>query len=141
MKNIFLDTNVVIDFLTDRKPFSLYAAKLFNFSLSGKAMIYISGISYNNIYYIVRQSLSNDETIRLLRDLFEMTEMIDVTKNSISQSLKADWRDFENAIQYHCALSVTTMDCIVTRSTKDFKKSALPVMTPQEAVSLIESTH
>lgn len=135
MKSIFQDTNVLIDFLTDRQPFSLQAAKLFNYSLLGKVTIYISGISYNNIYYIVRQSLSNDETIKLLIDLFEMTEIIDVTKAIISQSLKMDWKDFEDAIQYNCALSVTRMDCIVTRNTKDFKKSTLAVMTPQEAVN------
>jgi predicted nucleic acid-binding protein len=33
MKNIFLDTNVLIDFLADRKPFFIEAAKLFDYSL------------------------------------------------------------------------------------------------------------
>lgn len=31
MKYIFLDTNIVVDFLADPKPFSAFAAKLFNF--------------------------------------------------------------------------------------------------------------
>jgi predicted nucleic acid-binding protein len=34
MKHLFLDTNVLIDFLADRKPFSIEAAKLFNYSLN-----------------------------------------------------------------------------------------------------------
>ena len=141
MKTIFLDTNIVIDFLADRKPFSLLAAKLFNFTLSGKVKIYISAVSYNNIYYILRQFLSNTETIKLLDELSEMTEIADVTKSIIKKSLKTDFKDFEDAIQYNCALSVTKIDFIVTRDTKDFKKSTLSVMTPEEAVSLVETTN
>ncbi len=138
MKYIFLDTNILIDFLADRKPFSLYAARLFNFSLQGKAKLYVSAVSYNNIYYILRQFKSGTETLKLLDELSEMTEIADVTKNIIKKSLKSGFRDFEDAIQYYCALSLTKVDFIVTRDTKDFKKSTLSIMTPQEAVSLIE---
>ena len=139
MKNIFLDTNIVIDFLADRKPFSLFAAKLFNFSVLGKVKIYISAVSYNNIYYILRQSHSNVETVKLLDELSEMTEIADVTKSTIKKSLKSDFKDFEDAIQYNCALSLPKVDFIVTRDTKDFKKSTLSIMTPEEAVNLLES--
>ena len=139
MKHIFLDTNIVIDFLADRKPFSLFAAKLFNFSILGKAKIYVSAVSYNNIYYILRQSHSSVETVKLLDELSEMTEIADVTKNIIKKSLKSDFKDFEDAIQYNCALSLTKVDFIVTRDTKDFKKSTLSIMTPEEAVSLLEN--
>ena len=139
MKNIFLDTNVVINFLADRKPFSLDAARLFNFCVLGKVKIYISAVSYNNIYYILRQSLSNSETIRLLDELSEMAEIADVTKSVIKKSLKTDFRDFEDAIQYYCALSLNKIDFIVTRDTKDFKKSTLSIMTATEAVGYLDA--
>lgn len=139
MNNIFLDTNVVIDFLADRRPFSLLAARMFNYSLQGKVKLYISAVSYNNIYYILRQSLSNAETIKLLEQLSEMTEIADVTKDIIKKSLKTDFKDFEDAIQYNCALSISKINFIVTRNTKDFKKSSLPVFTPEEAISTLET--
>ena len=139
MKNIFLDTNVVIDFLADRKPFSLDAARLFNFCVLGKVKIYISAVSYNNIYYILRQSLSNSETIRLLDELSEMAEIADVTKSVIKKSLKTDFKDFEDAIQYYCALSLNKIDFIVTRDTKNFKKSTLSIMTATEAVGYLDA--
>jgi predicted nucleic acid-binding protein len=84
MKHVFMDTNVVIDFLADRQPFSLHAARLFDLTIHGQVSIYISAVSYNNIYYILRQSLSNNTTIKLLEELSEMTEIIDVTKAIIS---------------------------------------------------------
>ncbi|MFN0083208.1 MAG: type II toxin-antitoxin system VapC family toxin [Ferruginibacter sp.] len=123
----------------DRKPFSESAAQLFNFTLLGNVKIYISTVSYNNIYYILRQSFSNLQTIHLLNGLSEMAETVDVTKDIIKKSLKSDFEDFEDAIQYNCELSLNTIDFIVTRDTKDFKKSSLPVMNPHEAVSIVKT--
>ncbi len=138
MKNIFLDTNVIIDFLADQRPFSLLAAKIFNYSLEGKVKVFIPAVSYNNIYYILRQSLTNREIIKLLDELCEMTEIADVAKTIIKKSLKTDFKDFEDAIQYNCALSADKIDLIVTRDTKDFKNSTWPVLTPEEALSSLK---
>jgi predicted nucleic acid-binding protein len=139
MKNIFMDTNVVIDFLANRQPFSIDAARLFNMSVDGKIKIYISSVSYNNIYYILRQSLTNNAAIKLLKELADITEITDVTNKIIRQSLKTDFKDYEDAIQYYCALSIPNVDFIVTRNTKDFKKSTLPVLTPGEAIVSLDS--
>ncbi len=138
MKHLFLDTNVIIDFLADRKPFSDKAALIFDQAVAGKLKIYISAVSYNNIYYILRQSFSNNDTIKLLNQLNEMTEIADVTKAIIKQALRSEFKDFEDAIQYHCALSLSKLDMIITKDTKDYKKSAVPVMNPQEAVVFLE---
>ncbi len=140
MKHIFLDTNVLIDFLADRKPFSLEAAKLFNYSFKKKVTIYVAAVSYNNIYYILRQSCTHSETIKILTELQDWTEAIDVTKDVIRKALKSEFKDFEDAIQYNCAKTLNKIDCIVTRDTKDFKTSSIPTMTPKEALTLIEST-
>jgi predicted nucleic acid-binding protein len=137
MKSLFVDTNVLIDFLADRKPFSVAAARLFTLSLSKKVKLYISAVSYNNIYYILRQSLSHQDTLHLLSELLEMTELVDVTKIIIDAAIKSDFKDFEDAIQYHCALSVNKIEIIVTRDTKDYKKSNIPVMTTSEVLNVL----
>lgn len=140
MKHVFLDTNVLIDFLANRKPFSLEAAILFNYSFKKKISIYVAAVSFNNIYYILRQSCSHLETIKILNELQEWTEVVDVSKEVIRKSLKSGFKDFEDAIQYCCAISIGKIDGIVTRDTKDFKTSSLPVLTPREALTIIEST-
>ncbi len=134
---MFLDTNVLIDFLADRQPFSVQAAELFSYAKSGKIKLYISAVSYNNIYYILRQTYSHTQSLKLLNELSELVEVTDVTRAIIYRSLKTSFfKDFEDAIQYNCALTVTNLGCIVARDTKDYKKSALAVMTPGEAASL-----
>lgn len=139
MKHIFMDTNVIIDFLANRQPFSLDAARLFNMAVEGRIKIYISAVSYNNIYYVLRQSLTNNATIKLLESLADITEITDVNDQVIRQSLKTDFKDYEDAIQYYSALTIPNVDFIVTRNTKDFKKSRLPVLTSIEAIALLSS--
>jgi hypothetical protein len=72
----------------------------FNMAVEGNIKIYISAVPYNIIYYILRQSLTHNATIKLLEELADMIEIMDVTNRIIRQSLKTDFRDFENAIQY-----------------------------------------
>lgn len=139
MKYFFLDTNVIIDFIADRKPFSKAAARLFDYSEKDKVKIFISSLSYSNIYYVVKKATSHKEMISILRELESMTETIDVTKSIIKSSLSSDFKDFEDAIQYFTAISNKKTTAIVTRDTKDYKNSQLAVLSPEEAVSLIEN--
>jgi predicted nucleic acid-binding protein len=135
VKHLFLDTNVVVDFLADRKPFSESATKLFALSVAKELTLYISAISYNNIYYLFQRNHSHTETIGLLKSLMTTTQIVEVGQTVISQALYANFRDFEDAIQYFCALGIPGLEGIVTRNTKDFRKSQLPVLTPVEALA------
>ncbi|MGX5688743.1 type II toxin-antitoxin system VapC family toxin [Arcticibacter tournemirensis] len=135
-----MDTNIVIDFLANRRPFAMDAAKLFDLAVNGKVRIFIAAVSYNNIYYILRQSMPRNATLKLLEELADMTEITDLTAAVIRQSLKTDFKDYEDAIQYYSALSIPDLDFIVTRNTKDFKKSKLAVLTPTEALASFSGT-
>jgi predicted nucleic acid-binding protein len=139
MKTFFIDTNILIDYLSDRKPFSITAAKLFSHFINKKVKLIVSAISFNNIYYILRQNLPHQNVLQLLENLLEMVEVEPLTKRIIENSIKINFKDFEDAIQYNSALNYKKVDAIITRNTKDFKNSALPVLLPEEALKIIEN--
>ena len=139
MKHFLLYTNVVIDFLIDRRPFSLTAAKLFDYSEKGKVKLHLTAVSYNNTYYILKKLTSHKETIKILKEIERITETIDTTHEAIKKALDSEFKDFEDAIQYYSASINKKLDCIVTRDISGFKLSKIPVLTPEEAVGLIES--
>ena len=56
MKNLLVDTNVIIDVLADRKPFSEAASEIFDHAERGTIKLYISALSYFNIYYVLRKT-------------------------------------------------------------------------------------
>ena len=135
MIHLFLDTNIVIDFLTDRKPFSSLAGRLFDYSVKGEVKLYLSAVSYNNIYYVVRKVSSHKETIRILSSLIEMTEVIDSTSSIIKDSLNSDFNDFEDALQYYVALH-HNINYFISND-KQLKKeglTTLPVLKPSDYI-------
>ena len=79
MKNLFLDTNVIIDLIADRKPFSDTASLIFDLAENKYINLFISALSYSNIYYIIRKNCSHKEMLMILQDL----ETMDVTQKII----------------------------------------------------------
>jgi predicted nucleic acid-binding protein len=140
MKHFFLDTNVVIDFLTNREPFSYDAANLFELSERAQIKIFVSAISFNNIYYLARQKKPHQDTIDSLQKLMAFCEVIDLTKTILAQAMNSEFGDLEDAIQYQSALGVEGIEAIVTRNQKDFKKSKLAVLSPKDVLHLIGSS-
>ena len=137
MKDFFIDTNVIIDLLADRQPFTAIAARLFNFAEKGKVKLFVSALSYSHIYYVLKKNTTHKEMIALLKELELLTETMDVTKQIITKAISSDFKDFEDAIQYNTAISNKKITAIVTRNTKDYKNSELPVLTPEEAIILL----
>ncbi|MGB0879809.1 MAG: type II toxin-antitoxin system VapC family toxin [Polaribacter sp.] len=135
---LFVDSDVVIDFFTDREPHVNPASELFELNEKGNIVLYISALSINNIYYIVRKYLGHKKTLEILESLTEMTEIIGTTKKEVIQALKNDFRDFEDSIQYSSALTIKGLDVIITRNIKDYRNSKIAVMTPLNFLKMKE---
>lgn len=136
--NLFVDSDVVIDFFADRTPHVNPASELFELNEQGYVKIYLSAISINNIYYIVRKLLGHKKTIEIVELLTEMTEIVGTTKKEIIQALKNNFSDYEDSIQYSSALTIKNLDLIITRNTNDYRNSLISVMTPLNFLKMKE---
>ena len=137
MKHIFIDTNVIIDFLADRHPFSDYAAMLFQLAKENRIKVHISAISFNNTYYILRKVTSHKNALNLLSEIEEYVGVQETNREIIRKAIKSNFKDFEDAIQYYSAVLIGNIDIITTRDLKDFKKSELPVLSPETTIKLL----
>jgi len=133
---IFVDSDVVIDFFTDRMPFANPASELFDWAEKEKVHVYLSAVSINNIYYIVRKYLGHKKAVRIIEDLTEITEIIGTTKSEIVQALKNDFKDFEDSVQYSTALSIGGIEAIITRNVKDYRNAQIAVFTPENYLKM-----
>ena len=121
MNNWFADTNIIIDLIADREPFSSYAKKIFLAAEQQKIKVFTSSHSYATIYYVLKK-YTNDETLRkILLTLLDYVSIIRVDEHIIKISLQSSYKDFEDAIQIFCAGSVVHIIGILTRNVKDFK--------------------
>jgi predicted nucleic acid-binding protein len=135
---LFVDSDVVIDFFTDREPYVNPASELFELNEQGAVKLYLSAVSINNIYYIVRRFLGQKKTLEVIEGLAEMTEIIGTTKTEIIQALKNDFSDYEASVQYSSALTIKDLDAIVTRNVKDYRNASIAVMTPLNFLKMKE---
>jgi len=135
MRHYFLDTNVVIDFLTRRGAFAVPAAKLFEASVLGKATLYVASLSFSNINYVLRKENTLAERIDKLTKLARLVQIVSVDSHAVQAALASNFTDFEDALQYFAATAVPSIEAIVTRDPKGFRSSTLPVLTPTEAVA------
>ncbi|UZO81305.1 PIN domain-containing protein [Aquimarina sp. ERC-38] len=135
---LFVDSDVVIDFFSDRQPYANPASELFELSEQGYLTLYISAISISNVYYIIRKFLGHKKTLEIVEILTEITEIIGTTKNEIVQALTNNFSDFEDSIQYSSALNIKNLDAIITRNVKDYRNSSIAVMTPLNFLNMRE---
>ncbi len=106
MRLFFIDTNVLLDFIANRKPFSDQAEIIFEYQQKKKIKIFVSAISFNNLYYIINKIEGHKATIALLEELVEFVEVLSLDRAIIQQALKSSFADFEDAIQYFSTLQV-----------------------------------
>ncbi|SMO34077.1 PIN domain-containing protein [Gracilimonas mengyeensis] len=136
MDKVFLDTDVLIDFLIDREPFATYAAEIMSLADKGSIQVSVSALSINNIHYIIRKYLSEKKTRDILGDLLAMIEILKVDKQDIQQALVSPFKDFEDAIQHSVATQEGELEVIITRNIKDYKKAAIQVFSPEQYLKL-----
>lgn len=117
MKKVYLDTNVMLDYLEQRR-FSEDAKTIFKLSLKGKFLLYASLLSFVNISYI-RRSHSVDEIYSDLNRLRRVLNVVPINDVQLDAALSTKIKDFEDNIQFQCA-KAAGCDVIVTNNTKDF---------------------
>jgi len=128
---LFIDTNVMMDLLGERIPHYDSIAKIATLADKGQVKMVVSSFSYPTVYYLLTKFESAEKVKDKLRKFKIISEISDLDERVIEKGLSSNFSDFEDALQYHCALKA---DCnlLITRNAKDFKESALPVMTGEE---------
>jgi predicted nucleic acid-binding protein len=134
---IFVDTNLLLDVLARREPFYPAAARVWTMAETGACEALISEISFNNIYYIVRKARDAGAARRalvLLRDVFAS---VAPDQRILNQAIDSDIPDFEDAVQLYSALHARA-DYLLTRNVGDFPAGILPILAPDEFLSLLD---
>jgi predicted nucleic acid-binding protein len=138
MKKILTDTDVILDFFFDRKPYSDHATRLFTLFESGKMAGFITPVICSNVYYILRQRAQHSKVIEKLKQLMRIFSVIPMDEEIVLHALNSGFKDFEDALQNYAAIKTNEIDVILTRNVRDFRKSTIAVMTPESFLDLMK---
>lgn len=133
MEKILVDSDVCLDSITARYPFSVEADQLLQAVEDGLIVGVVSAESFSNMFYILRKLSSSAEAIEQLKNLRSIVQIGHLKPSTIDNALDAGWTDFEDALQNFSAVE-SNCDAIVTRNKSDYKQSTIRVLTPFEVL-------
>jgi len=128
---LFIDTNVMLDLLGERLPFYDSSAKIATLADKGEISIVVSALSYTTVAYILSKYESLEKVKEKLRKFKIISEISDLDEVTIEKGLNSGFADFEDSLQYFCAIK-SECNVLITRNQKDFKDSVIPVMSADE---------
>ena len=135
---ILFDTNVVLDVLLDREPFSTTAAALFSKVESGVISGFVCATTITTIHYLARKVLGIDSAMEEIKKLMKLFEVAPVNRAVLDASIYSDFKDFEDAVVHESAINKEAQG-IVTRDPDGFKNSKINVYSPEELLLMLES--
>ena len=134
MKKIFLDTNVILDYYLNR--FGADAVeKIFILANAGKLVLFASTLTFANFAYVIKREHSKEEFYAVLDEVEKHVYALPMDKEQLRNAIDQPCKDFEDMLQYQCALA-GGCDVIITNNRKDFAEySKLPLFTATEYIS------
>ena len=136
MKKVFLDSDIIIDLISQRLPFYNDAAQIFTLLDLNKFMGFTTPVVFSNLFYILSKLKNKSFAIKNLNKLRSILNILTVDEKTIDLSLASDFTDFEDAIQYYSSIE-NGINIIITRNKKDYKNCKIPVLSPKEFLSNI----
>jgi len=136
---LFLDTNIIIDLLADRKPFSNSAYIIFKEAKLNRWKLFTSSNSIITTFFILEKHLNSNEANNAIETILNRIEIQDLTKKELLLALRSRTEDLEDASQIECANKIGKIDFIITRDKKGFKHSLIEVLLPDELLNIEKS--
>jgi predicted nucleic acid-binding protein len=138
MRRPLIDINVLLDVLGEREPFLADAERIWTAAETRQIDGLISADSFSTLYYLLRQASNARTAQRGISLLLSVFEVVELDKQILRQALDSPVKDFEDAIQYHCAVRGKA-DCIVTRDLRHYRHADLPIMSPDAFLAALDS--
>lgn len=136
MQKVFLDTNILMDFVDNREKRE-YAETIIELGRIGHILLFASHLSYANMGYILRKR-SQEERYRMIRNARKVVTVLPCDDAQLDAALANPVKDYEDMLQYQCALA-GGCDVIVTNNKRDFHEFCqLPFQTAEEFLLQID---
>jgi len=136
MINVFVDSDIVLDFYVQREPHHATALRLFTHLKRTKTRCYTSAVVMANAYYILTKIEGTKYALDKMRRLRKFVSIAPLNESIIDAALLFPFKDFEDSIQFQCAIQ-NGIETIITRNIKDYPKDQIKVADPGQYLSAV----
>ncbi len=131
---VLIDTDVILDVLQNRPPFSIEARQIWNANRLKLFDGYIAAITPLNVFYIIRKHSGLSQAQQAIKELLANFQVCPLDRGILEAASLSALSDFEDAVQHASALALG-LDMIVTRNLSDYANSVLIVLSPAAFLS------
>ncbi|MEQ9423544.1 MAG: PIN domain-containing protein [Cyclobacteriaceae bacterium] len=131
---IFVDTNVFLDLLLNRKNYGVFASEFFSECIDRKAQLITSVSCLQTVIYVMNKTGCTQDVVRnSIMKINDLVTLANTSESDIIKAVSSDLSDLADAILYFTAVS-NNCDRFITRNTKDFPNSndKMSVLKPEE---------
>ena len=136
MDKILLDSDVILDLLFDRKPFSNDSALILSWCELKEIQGFVTPVIISNTYYLLRKNSPHEKVIAKLKQLISIVDVLIMDKEVVVNALNSRFIDFEDALQNFSSVKSKNVNTIITRNVKDYKNSELNILTPSNYIKI-----
>lgn len=136
-KKVFLDTNILIDYLASRQDY-MAASIIITMAKDGYFRLLVSSLSFATASYILNahHKKTNAEIVAMFAKFVKMCNVTPVDSIVIDKAIASPFSDFEDAMQYYSAIREGA-DAIITRNSNDFSAAKIEVYEPQAFLDML----
>lgn len=140
MTKVFLDTNVLVDYLAQRSDFFDDATRIVSLAINRKIKLYVASMSFATASYLMAKHYHNDTSAMKLAisNFIKYCNVTVVDRATVESSVASGFDDFEDGMQNACAMDCRA-DYIVTRNTADFSQSIIRAVEPNQFLNILIS--
>ena len=137
--NLLLDACVFIDYLGRKEPFFSAAAQVIAAGFFGDARLWLPVQSLTDAFYVLRKYIPADKLQSMLKTVCAHISLVDLCAQDSLRALSLEWSDIEDC-QVALAAEKTKADYLITRDVKDFSRSLVPPMSPEDWLQMMRDT-
>jgi len=135
MKRIFLDTNILIDYI-DNRAGADDAEQIFACGFSDEALLFASSLTFANMAYIIK-GRTQEEKYDVMKQMADIVEILPLGKQEVMLAIAQPVKDFEDMLQYQCA-KAAGCDYIVTNDRRHYDFSDIPYFSSAAFVEQLD---
>ena len=131
---IHIDTDVLVDAVNDREPFSEASTRFLDLISTGIEPACVAWHTISNLHYVARPKPESPGIRPFIEDLARLVTVVPTSNADLLRALSLPMNDFEDAMQVAAAMAAGAR-LIVTRDLDDYRNSPIRAISPTNAVA------
>ena len=131
-----VDTNIFLDTLLSREGLADESQRVLDWFDDNPGEGWIAWHTLANLYYVGIKAVGRDNALAAIDEILGVFQVCPVASAEARRARHLGMPDLEDALQASAAMAAH-VECIVTRNTRDYRKSPVHALTPRAFLAAV----